>query len=442
MRYLRQLPAWVDIVWCALLAIYVLIGSDIVPFHGDESTLIYMGRDTYHHFVEGDMSKIYYDDTWTISPSEQQLRLINGTIPKYIYGFVALSNGYQTVDEINEQWDWGADYIYNQDTYRIPKPALLTASRIASSLQFIIAIIAFFIVGRIALNRPTAYLASLYIVLHPNMLLNTRRAMMEGSHIMGLALLLLTAIWIINKRKPWHYLLLGIAGGVAVATKHPNAFIFALVLIGFFTLDLRESWRSQSDRVTSILNSTIRLGITGIIAVGLFWVLNPALWQSPVAGIQQSLSLRSDLLISQSESFEQYMSIGERLNGFFDFVFVASPQYYEVEQWADYAPVTEQIAGYEQSILSGVAVGGSSIGGVVVMLLTFFGALHFATNTRITRAYRWLLTVVGVGICLITFIVTPLAWARYYLPIFPFIGFWLAYALYTLSNIIRKQIDN
>jgi len=425
-------------MWCVLLAVYVIAGANLVPFHGDESTLIYMGRDSYYQFIDRDISKIYYDDTGTVSPTEQQLRLINGTIPKYIYGFVAINNGY-TIEEINEQWDWGADYIYNQDTNRLPDEQLLSASRIVSSIQFALALIALFAVGRIIFNRPIAYMATLYIFLNPNLLINTRRAMMEGSHILGLALLVLIAVWTIRERKWWQYILLGIIAGFAVASKHPNAIINGLIFISIFTFVGWQAIRSKASIIAQTTRTMVDLCIAGLFTVGIFWLLNPALWRKPIAGIQESLSLRNDLLQLQSNAFNSYTSLGERLSGFFDFIFVATPQYFEVDQWATYPVISAQIGVYEQSILSGVAVGGSIIGGLVVMLLTVFGLIHFARNTQFSLEHRWLLTVVGGGICIITFILTPLTWGRYYLPIFPFVGFYLAYAVYTLTATIWKR---
>ena len=53
--------AWqrrLDAVWLGLLALYVLAGAGQMPFHGDESTLIYMGRDYHYLLVEGDLSRL------------------------------------------------------------------------------------------------------------------------------------------------------------------------------------------------------------------------------------------------------------------------------------------------------------------------------------------------------------------------------------------------
>ena len=83
-----------------LLTLYVLAGAAIVPFHGDESTQIFMGRDYYHGLAE-----IVHDDSSRIPATERHLRLLNGTIAKTIYGWIAASSAI-SLDELNNQWRW------------------------------------------------------------------------------------------------------------------------------------------------------------------------------------------------------------------------------------------------------------------------------------------------------------------------------------------------
>ncbi|MDE2638423.1 MAG: hypothetical protein OXI30_18800, partial [Chloroflexota bacterium] len=90
----EKIPRWADALWLALLAVYIVAGATIAPFHGDESTLLYMGRDYHYLFVDRDLSKALYDDTWTRRPDEQRLRLENGVISKTIYGWLAWHQGY------------------------------------------------------------------------------------------------------------------------------------------------------------------------------------------------------------------------------------------------------------------------------------------------------------------------------------------------------------
>ncbi|MBN8619501.1 MAG: hypothetical protein J0L63_11385, partial [Anaerolineae bacterium] len=133
-------------LWLVLLIGYVLAGVEVVPFHGDESTQIYMSRDYAYQFIERDYEKLMYSDT-PVSPTEQQLRLLNGTVNKYLIGLAWHSSGY-TVNDINEQWDWGADWQYNQQNGHAPSADLLQVARWPSALLLAGSVVVMFALGR------------------------------------------------------------------------------------------------------------------------------------------------------------------------------------------------------------------------------------------------------------------------------------------------------
>ncbi|MEL6271632.1 MAG: hypothetical protein AAFR22_17625, partial [Chloroflexota bacterium] len=58
-----------------------------------------------------DLQTVFYAEN-PVSPQEQDLRLLNGTVNKYSIGAAWHAAGL-TVDDVNEQWDWGADFVYN-----------------------------------------------------------------------------------------------------------------------------------------------------------------------------------------------------------------------------------------------------------------------------------------------------------------------------------------
>jgi 4-amino-4-deoxy-L-arabinose transferase-like glycosyltransferase len=438
MQRFGKIPQWVDSVWLVLLAIYVLAGTSFVPFHGDESTLVYMGRDYYFHFIEGDMEKILYDDTRSISPSEQELRLLNGTIPKYLYGWITSFNGY-AMNQINEPWDWGNGYDYNNTTGHIPSDTLLIPARIVSAVQLALAIIIFFIIIRIVLNRPTAYVASLYLTLNPAILINGRRAMMEGSHLLFMMLVLLVGILLIRFRKWWMFILLGVVSGLALSAKHPNAIVVALVFIACGSYVILYGIRQSKLTLRPTMQFMGGLILSGVITLTVFYMTNPAWWGDPISRAATVLELRNNLLNIQIKYNDSYFTVSDQVNALINFAFEAQPQYFEVPVWAEYPQITSQIQVYEQSIWSGLAIGGSTIGGIILAILTIFGVFHFGRNKEIRPEYRWFILVWGLGIILITFIVTPLEWQRYYLPIYPFVGLMTAYSVITLSNIFWKR---
>lgn len=429
----EKIPRWADALLLALLAVYVVAGAAVVPFHGDESTLLYMGRDYHYLFVEGDLAKVFYDDTWSRRPNEQRLRLENGTISKTIYGWLAWNQGYGPGD-LKGEWHWGRDYEFNKRTKRVPDAQLLNVARMASAIQLALATALFFEFTRLTVSGPTAYLASLLFALHPNVLINGRRAMMEGSHLLGLMLTLLAGVWLLRSRRWWAFPLLGACMGIAVAAKHPNALIAALVFISVTIAIWWEQRASGTHNRGSGWRRLIPLLPTLVVAAAVFLLLNPAWWSAPFELPHIIVKMRAELLRVQVDWIGGYESFAQRIQGFFQYVFAAERQYFEVAHWAEYDVIAEQIKRYESSGLAGNLFGGTSLTGLICLLAAAFGAIHLARDSAIEAKNRLLLLVWMIGLALVTLLLTPLPWARYYLPLAPALAILLSYALIMMAS--------
>lgn len=437
----ERLPRWADGLWLALLSLYILAGTAIVPFHGDESTLIFMGRDYHYLFVERDLSRVLYDDSWSRRPDEQRLRLENGAISKTIYGWIAANQGYGP-DDLNGQWHWMRDYAFNLGTYRVPDTELLNAARMASAAQLALATALFFQFTRMTVNRPTAYLASALFALHPNVLINGRRAMMEGSHLLGLMLVLLAGAWLLRERKWRAFVLLGACMGFAMAAKHPNALPSALVFAAVSIATWREFGSGEKLKLGGGWKRRIFLLPLLVAAALVFLLLNPAWWSAPIELPAIIIEMRAELLQAQVDWIGGYDSFQERILGFFRYVFAAEHQYFEVARWAEYDVITGQIRRYESSGLAGFMIGGTDLAGLVCLLLALFGTAHLMRNPAIEANNRLLLLLWIFGSAIVALLVTPLPWARYYLPLAPALAILLSYALITLSSAIWTRFSN
>jgi 4-amino-4-deoxy-L-arabinose transferase-like glycosyltransferase len=404
-----------DAAYLLLLAVYILAGTVLAPFHGDESTLIYMSRDYAYQFLQGDVERVRYHEP-PLNATEQELRLLNGTLPKYLMGFAWHMGGF-SVDDLNEQWDWGADWNYNQSTGHAPSEALLQVTRVPSGLLLALGAVFMFAIGRSVGGRPVAYLASLYYALSPALLLNGRRAMMEGSLTAFSLLVVLAALWLLRERRWWQALLLGAAAGLALASKHSGAFTLVAVFGACAVYPLLE-WFGTKARPRLIIY--LQLVLAGLVALGVFYALNPAWWGDPLARLDEVLHLRTTLLAGQTAAFGGYMSLGDALGGFFRQVFVGLPQYYEVANWAQF--IAEPIARYENSVWRGVSLGGSIIGGMVLLVLMLIGFSALVRNKMTSGAVRWLVGAWALAMFASTALLTPLEWQRYYLPAYPAVG--------------------
>jgi len=418
---------FLDIFWLISLCAYILIGTAITPFHGDESTLLFMNRDYDYQFVERNLNKIYFSNP-PVNQTEQELRLLNGTVYKYVVGFARQLRGIGG-EWLNDFWDWTNDIAYNRQTNRYPSDHLLMTARYAVVPFLAMGMIALFFITKNLGGRFPAYIATAYFTLNPPLLLNGRRAMMESLHI-GFALLtLLCALWWI-KRPSWrNTLFLGMSAGLAITSKHPALLTLVPVfgICGLFSL-------SQKNRLIlmfKIINA-------GIIVILIFFALNVAWWNNPIEAGREVLRLRGDLLTVQIDMFGGYNGFGDQLRGFWEQVFIAQPQFYEVTDWGGY--ISDQITTYESSLWDGIAIGGNPIVAVVLLLLTVLGIWACLRLSSIISWVRWL--VIGWGLFQFVTIIflTPLEWQRYYLMAYPTIAIFASIGILWLKN--RVAIEN
>ncbi len=429
---IRQQYLW-DALWLALLSIYILGGVNSIPLHGDESTLIYMGRDYYFQLIQQDFSLVTYRED-PISATDQHLRLLNGTIPKYLYGFTAYHSGYE-LNDINEQWEWGADWNYNLETGRIPNADLLSRTRFVSAIQLALSLIVLFVIGYQLGDRPVAYVSSFYYALNPAVLINGRRAMMESTMLLTGLLVVLAGLWLLQHRTWWLYLLLGFVGGLALSSKHTNAFILVPIFAVCALYSLFTDWKAKSP--SNQLRHIVSVIGAGILMLMIFYVLNPAWWGDPIARVQEVLALRTDLLNGQVETFGGYTTFTDRLNGFVEQVLIVHPKYYEVSNWADY--IGEAILTYESSLWRGVSIGGSAVGAIVVLIIILLGIWQLFRALTPRSGSHWLIGIWGAFIVITVALITPINWQRYYLPVYPVIALLLGLGVAQIWDWLHKK---
>ena len=404
-------------LWACVLALYALSGYALVPFHADESTQIFMSHDFHYHFLQNDLERLYYNPNST-SEDEQYLRLINGTVNKYSMGLAWWLAGY-TVEDVNQDWVWGESFQYNVEAGNTPSPGLLRTARLPSSLFLAGSVLLLFWAAMRFAGRPVAYIATTYYALNPAVLLNGRRAMMEGSLMFGLAAVLLVGVLFVQARgwRIWAIVgLLALASGFAVAGKHTNAFVVASVFVGcaLHAGFQRETWQQALRRLGA-------LAVAGVLAIGVFFALNPGWWATPVAAANYALEERSTLLSAQAGGNAGYTSPRHQLQGFYRQVLVGTPMHYEVGIFGE--ALAADIDRYNASGLGGLR---PTFAASVIIFFLFvlglfplFGALPMQS---IDADARW---VVGSYIALMTLFVifvTPLEWQRYYLVGIPAVG--------------------
>ncbi len=291
----KRLWPILDYVFIGLLCLYAFAGMIRVPFHGDESTLIYMSRDYETIFAEGDVDAVRF---LPVAPPrywhgfEQFQRILTGSIEPLAIGLARQFTGL-TVDDLNEPWDW--DSYRHTDEYEMnirdgarPGDRLLAVSRIPSTLGLAASIVLIFLITReISASRPAAWAASLIYTLNPAVLVNGRRAMQEGAMLFSTLLVIWIALRIIknlrkedftNEKKIAWMAGLGVASGFAAACKHNSAVIIAAAFLAIFIAAiLRRRDTGKIGTPEAIAENWLLAG-AGLISIAVFFILMPIWW--------------------------------------------------------------------------------------------------------------------------------------------------------------------
>jgi 4-amino-4-deoxy-L-arabinose transferase-like glycosyltransferase len=397
----------------AALAGFVLWGIPRVPFHPDETSLLFESRDL-ELLTTSPLSMAWHPG---MRPSrELEYRLLNSPLPKYVLGLGRRAAGFGP-ESVSVDWDWSKTWRANAAAGALPSEDLLSGARAASSLALLAAVIATYLAGKRLGGRAVGLAAGVLMGLNALSLLHGRRAMAEGTLLMGVALAVV-GILQADRRPLWAGLTLALAFNAKAST-------LALVPVAM----LAAAW--PSERSGSILASALRRVVLLTVAfVGVTWVLQPVLWQYPLQSLQAMWTERQELLARQVADIQavapDHVVSGapQRTAVLIGNLYVAPLQFAEVGNYL--AETQDSVLAYQRvfghSLLRG------SVGGGVLLALTLLGMVWgWRRSRRESPAARrammlMLLGTVVQGAALVAAI--PLPIQRYSLPLLPFVCLW------------------
>lgn len=411
---------WIgDLVILLALAIYVAIGRDDAPFHGDESSHIYISRDYFYLVHDHNLSRIAYDPTLTNS-QEQWERLMTGSVHRMAIG-LALDLAGLKVSDLNQDWNWDHPVSWNV-AGNMPGARALEAGRTSSVVLTILSIVAVWgIALRVTPNRIMVWTATLVYGTTPMVLLDGRRAMMEGALLLSLALVGLAALIVIRQqardnwsRVGWAYALLGITAGLALASKPNSAFTVGVM---FLVVALAPAWdglhiNPQMHPAWRLPRFRRMLIGAWALAVATFLLLTPAWWPNVMGVLIRVTTDRVNLIQKQEGEHGAYGGWGDRAEGLVKQAFYGGPSYYESPLWKNEPLVQRQIKEYEADHLAGRM--GGPVWGILLGAAFVVGnavLLRSARRNAVARLALLWFWVNALGL----FLTNPLPWARYYL---------------------------
>jgi len=410
-----------DGLFIAVLIVYLLAGIRAAPFHGDESTIIYMSHDWWTLWRDP-LSLRYQPD---ISPSpaamDQDLRVLNGVLSKYAIGALLSVAGFPE-SALNTPWNWEIDWWENLYYGALPSSPVLFISRLSSVLFAALGLAFFFAASKKLLGRGGGHLATLILTLLPAFLLNSRRAMFEGAFLFGMGLMLWATIYVANH--PRHlkgWLLLGLATGLAIASKHTAVFWAVAIAVPFSVVVIRQRRLIIKPAILAVILSLV-----------VFFALNPVWWGDPTKA-PGVVRLRARFLDQLPQvSMFNFASPLERAIGLVELP-LAPAQYAEDNQgdWATW--LGPEIAAYRLSPLHGVPI--LWLIGVGLALIGLFAFIH----QRHLASY--LVISLIVFNMLVLFVTNPLAWQRYYLPLAMPLALLMAAGIVTLARALSRLIS-
>jgi 4-amino-4-deoxy-L-arabinose transferase-like glycosyltransferase len=402
-----------DAAFLLALMIYILAGVAVVPAHGDEYMQTAMAVDTFS-LLRRDWNRLAYHPP--VAPnSETNLRLINGSINKTLIGIVWMLSG-RSVDSLPGIYNWEMPVDWNQREGNVPDDDSLHVARLPSVLLAALGVIPVFLLGWQLRLRSLAYPAAMLYALHPVILLNGRRAMMEGSLML---FTLLTMSWLLAVIVAEHsavatgfvrrlspaarYGGLGVLIGLTIASKYTGLVVAASVLLAALIAGLARdrSWRPFA-----------WVGMAGLVGMITWFVLNPGYWNNPLGALQYTIEARQELLTQQASGDYTYTNIGQRLQAIITEPFLTPAQFYEAESFAGIS--APQIAQYQNSTIDGWDWG--PIIGLALTVLAGIGLVALIYDSLHRDKIAWAV-LIWAAATVVSSLAIPFAWQRYYIPL-------------------------
>lgn len=217
-------------------------------FHPDEPAVIRISREM---FATGDLNPHFFDYPSLIFYSNAL-----AYAPLYVAG------------RLTGAFDSRADILPLESvamgTVRTPQPAAVLLNRSVSLAMGVGTVALLYFIGRVLFDRPdVGLLAALLLAVAPNPTYHSRIVTTDAMVTFFILLAMLMAALIWRQGRTRHYVLAGLAVGLAAGTKYNGAMVALIVPLAHF---LRAGWRGWRDG---------RLYGAGLVAVVVFLLTTP-----------------------------------------------------------------------------------------------------------------------------------------------------------------------
>jgi 4-amino-4-deoxy-L-arabinose transferase-like glycosyltransferase len=312
-------------------------------------------------------------------------------------------------------WNWSGSWEENSSA--LPNRKLLNISRLSIAIFLPVTILLYYVLTKKIFGFPLSALSTILLMTNSIILLHTRRAMAETGLLFFLVFSLLALIKLPNK-----YLFLS-AVPIALGMNTKQS-LLPLLIVGFVFI----AYVAKS----SIKSMVSQISLFLLIIVSIFYILNPVIWEKPIATFSDMLSKRAQLTTNQMNSIAKDTPTFilnnpiERLVGIFGQLFVVKPATQDIANYD--SELQREIEEYNKNILHS-GFGRNILMGAIVFIFFCIGVISEFT---IQISQKMLVFSLMILFFLEIFFFFPIPFQRYYIPLFPFS------MLYISSGIIRS----
>lgn len=409
----KQSNSWALGLALVLLSIFYLSGLPGVPFHPDETTYIFMSADGETLFTNP--RELF----WLPVPLDEVRQRYRELDPPTSRSLIAIGRVLTGQPSLPADWDWSATWQVNQKAGALPSSDLLTVSRASVALFFPFSLLFLYLAARQISGKLFAWIAMLLMAANALVLLHTRRAMSESFLLFTITLSLYFMVRF--RQRPW---LAAIPVALAINAKlsaAPLAGVGGLVIL-LTAFQNKWGWKK-------LLCQSVLYGITIFV---LTFLLNPFLWATPAAAARSAWHNR--LLLTERQvatvadvSPEMVLdSFPKRIGNLVAHLFYTPPAI------ADVANYVEQTRNTGEHYLNNPlhSLGRGPAVGSLLLILTATGFILALLDLWRTKSTALLiLFLAGLSQISAIFLLVPLPFQRYVLPVVPFACLWASYSI-------------
>lgn len=411
-----------------LIAVFMLWGVKLVPFHPDESTYLYMSSD-FEELLEKPAS-LAWSDSQENDP-KQLYRLLNPPLTHYVLGIGRVLTG---LPPLPVDWDWSKSWEENRQAGALPEVRLLLAGRIAVTLCLLLSLFFLYHAGKQLGGQLTGLLTVLLMGTNMLVLLHGRRAMSEGLLILGVSVFVWSLTY--SARYPW----LTALGLFLAFNAKPST--LALLPVGLLAVcwNLEHRPKSLEGRLYA---SGWNMAQFLIVFTLLTLAINPVLWKNPIRATQAAINARRDLLHRQVSDTRRLLS-AQVINSptqhaaiLIANLYILPPAFAEVGNYLSETARQEQeyLTIFGHNLLRGQVGGGLMLALTLLGLVKIAGRIVSSPSTSTAQGALLLLPTVLFQAGGLVFAV-PLPWQRYCIPLVPVSCLIAALGLTELSQML------